>query len=448
MNHVIKKVLLFVQGPEQSCHIWDKLILAIQSDSDLSQNCICVSYKNDSKREGLIDATDNFSDWYFHQKSLYLNTDVVLVGHGLGGIIIQNFLSQKLELGMSRDFFNLRQVIFYAVPHFGYDKIPNQIKFLNLWSDNSFLSILKKWNVDIASINEKIKEYIISPEEFNSYYHPTSVQCFGGANDRVVFPESAKGNWSNFKLLKGNHISILESIDELEYTFLNFKECFLNPPAHKGIYYIENFQTIIKVEPFEEGVYEAKYGLNTRIVKTDNYGTIFRKVRFSPNTICTKPYMLRYSIENDEGFIECITSGGNNITSLKNKQLYEARGLEYYFEFTPEINKDFSLLVKLYKGFDKGFQDTHFHLGNGNTRFKNLEIILDLSLYISGKQLLTTIPTLMLHPEDAHSCNDRFAERSNDRIILPISASNGKWEWNISDIGGGVIDLFWDINPI
>jgi hypothetical protein len=447
MNYVIKKVILFVQGPEQSFHIWDKLISFIESNSELSQNFICVPYEADTKEEGLIKATDKLSSWYFYQKSLYLNTDVVLVGHGLGGIIIQNFLSLKLESGMSRDFFNLRQVIFFAVPHLGYDKVPTQLKIFNLWSDNSFLSILKKWDTDIFSINEKIKEFIINPEEFNSYYHPTSVQCFGGSDDRIVSSESSKGNWQNFQLLKGNHISILESTDGVDDNFLNFKKCLINPPEHKGIYYIENFQTIIKVEPFEAGFYEAKYGLNTRIVKTDNYGTIFRKVLFSPNNICKKPYILRYAIENDEGFIEGITSGGENITSSKNQQLYEARGLEYYFEFTPEIYKEFSLLVKLYKGFDKGFQDTHFHLGNGNTRFKNLEIIIDLSSYISEKHLLIISPTLMLHPEDTHSCNDRFSERSDDRIILPISVNNGKWAWEISDIGGGVIDLFWDINP-
>lgn len=445
MNSTIQKLLLFVQGPEQTPLIWEKLIHQVQQHPPLESFAECRTYQTDTPSNELSAAVDGLADWYFSQKAAHLNKEIILVGHGLGGVLIQQFIIRHLERGLSRAFFNLRQLILFAVPHHGYRAVPRASRMMYRLKGNPLLDRLKEWDDELPRIGSRMLEYVIEPVSFNSYYRPLSVQCFTGEDDRVVTTESAQGNWSSCRSLKGNHLTLLEPDSLTDERFVCFCDCLLNPPPHKGIYFVEKLETLITVEPFSEGVYKALYGQNRRTVETDNYGTIRRTIRFAPENACLEPYSLRYSIENEEGFIKATTAGGINITSAKNQQLYDAHGLEFYYEFIPHPGRDYSLLIELYKGFDHGYRDSHFHLGDGSIRFETLLVILDLSAYLKQRYLVSQEPTLMMHPEDTHRCSDRFAERSVERIVPPISVGEGRWEWEIKDIGGGVIDLFWDL---
>lgn len=441
----MRNQILFVHGPDVPETIWSTLNDLLKSFKHINEKYSLCVYQHDDSSTSLSNITYKFENWYKVQKKQLINSSIILIGHGLGGIIIQNFIVKKLINGQSNEFYNLRQILLFSTPHLGYNELSFNSRLLGMLTYKKTIKFIKIWNAEIIELNELIREYIIDTTEFNSYYRPVSIKSFSGKSDTIVNSISAKGYHSNFKELPGDYHSTLNPIDSKDILHREFISCLLVPPAHKGIYLIEELNVYIKVEPFLEGCIKIKYGEKDKTIYSDNYGLISRKLKFSSNNICFNPYTLRYGIENKEGCIDAVTAGGENITSQENIDLYETKKLEYFFEFVPVNGNEFSLDVSLYKGFDQNFRDTHFHLGNGKAWYNKIKITLDLEGYRLREYDVNPLPILMLHPEDSHSCNMRFAEREISHIIPHFSNNEYIWKWEIYDIGGGVLDLFWDV---
>ena len=110
----------------------------------------------------------------------------------------------------------------------------------------------------------------------------------------------------------------------------------------------------------------------------------------------------------------------------------------------PESGVDYTLIVEIWKGFDEGERDVHFHLGT-HSRYRSMEYVLDLTAYLSSGWVVSEEPRFYLHPQD-HPHGDMCSRReARDAIAPHASANTGVYRWKLSDVSVGIVDIVWDV---
>ena len=115
----------------------------------------------------------------------------------------------------------------------------------------------------------------------------------------------------------------------------------------------------------------------------------------------------------------------------------------------PNAGEEYRLDVEVYKAFDEGKRDLHFHLANYQCVYHRILFQLDLTAYLSAGYEVTDEPKLYLHdgPNKCGECQNR--ELGEDRPPKKRDPS-GVWEWEIDGaqegvIRDGIIDVKWDV---
>lgn len=127
-----KRLLVFVHGFCSSGATWDPLLDRLRSNAVTTNEFETAFFDFPTKFmatpvvERLPGVTE-IAEWldanlwhrfYGGQKEPnYI--DVTLVGHSMGGLVIQQMLTKMLEDGRGNEFQHIRQAIFLATPHFG-----------------------------------------------------------------------------------------------------------------------------------------------------------------------------------------------------------------------------------------------------------------------------------------------------------------------------------------
>jgi len=122
---------------------------------------------------------------------------------------------------------------------------------------------------------------------------------------------------------------------------------------------------------------------------------------------------------------------------------WEDTGVEYRYDFVPEPGRAYRLNIEVYKGYDVGQREAHFHLKN-HSRYRHVEYTLDLSAYLANGYRVSKTPSFYLHPQESpHGamCNTRAATDP----LLPIAENGGTWKWSIDEIQQGIVDIVWDV---
>lgn len=245
-------------------------------------------------------------------------------------------------------------------------------------------------------------------------------------------------------------------------------------------YEIEHYLTEINVKPYpshrplkldgnEPIFFKAgetrKYEGEPRSVYTGTVGKLCRTVEFAKDNTYIKPFEIRYGT---------LASGAIKVdhdvdNEVHGKQLtpFLRNAQSYGLKFVPPTEEPWPYLdLEVFKGFDRGNRNAHFHLDDPNQEefdvrrhYRQMTYVLNLSDFQNRerpfRQPARAQPRLWHTPNDTgHVCSQRAAsilhnpERHEKNLIPPDPEASRPgewlWTWKLEEITGGIIDIIWE----
>jgi pimeloyl-ACP methyl ester carboxylesterase len=442
-----KDVVLFVHGFGSSAQCWKRILELLRSDEGLAQRYEFATWEYPTswfnlnllgRIPRLAELGRALGDEV--ESPRYRGRGLTLVGHSQGGLVIQSYVSQVLQAGEGPKLRGLRQAIFFATPTLGSTTAMSlRILFSTLFSNPQELT-LRVLNPDVSDMRAVIDQRVVATTVDSDTAWRIPIHAICGMQDAIVPEASARGGFDSLRTVQGNHFTILKPKDREDDRYREFAELLLEPGGHKQRYEIASYKTAIRVEPRDRQEIAVPSAKNPRTVVFDNYATVKRSVRFQPSNRCLRPFTIRYTTRK-EGYVAGHPSCAN-IAPFSEIGRGEDSGTYFQFDFKPAPEEEFSLIVEVYRGFNEGDRDVHFHLPEA--RYAQLEYVLDLSAYVAAGWSVKP-PMLRFHREDrAHDelCRSRIASEP----IAPRSATpEGLWTWELEDVDHGVADIVWDV---
>ncbi len=385
-------------------------------------------------------------------------TDLTLIGHSMGGLLIQEYIAQKLgQPGESKDLDVIRQVLLIATPNRGSVTLDAARNLFSRFIDNPQEECLRVFSPEIDEVTRIIEERVVGATTRDDNHWPVPFHAFWGNSDNVVPQASARAAFEVATPLSGDHFSVLEPETVKDDRYQKIAEAMLHPAGHKHIFEINTYTTSVEVQPLAPGAQDcvAEYGDEKRPFKSDNFARLARSVEFAETNICTDRYRFNYRA-NSQGFLVETMSfspkkswekGPVNVAAKDEVGRYESSGgTEVTFEVIPEKRgtRTYTQALEIWKGFDPGRRDVHFHLGTC-LRCLVYRFSVDLSAYVRAGWTVTHNPELFVFADDT-GCSERCANRKHNSPVLPARVDPlGVWTWEISDFRGGVVDANWDV---
>jgi hypothetical protein len=122
----------------------------------------------------------------------------------------------------------------------------------------------------------------------------------------------------------------------------------------------------------------------------------------------------------------------------------EDTGTFFQFDFTPDHGQNYCLNVEVYKGFDEGERDVHFHLGS-HSHYQRMHYVLDLSTYVAAGYIVSQGPSFYLDPEDLEHGELCWKRRAREALATASQTPNGVYCWELEDVQKGIVDIVWDV---
>jgi hypothetical protein len=448
-----RHLVVFVHGFSSSPECWRELVKRLKRDVRFkAYEFRCFEYATAMVFLGLHDrlptlkeaakGLGTFLDPFFGDVNGDKYIDITLVGHSMGGLVIQSWLVHELQHKRGCQIKQIRQVILLATPNLG-SRIASPLrKFLYSVVPNPQEGMLRILEPEICEISSTVQQKIISASERKEDECPIPILAFWGQKDRVVEEASARGSFPNSSPLNCDHFEIICPQSAKSEVYTRISDAILEPEGHQHVFEVEEVKFLVKVEPRSEGFeYLATHGGNSRPVKTDNVAFIQREVKFGRKNRCHEAFTVRYATRN-QGFVKYdVLPPNSNVASSDLTGTWDDHGTLALFQFIPESQKTYSLKLEVYKGFDEGSRDVHLHL-NPRCFFRNYIFQLDLSMYLEQGHELRTPPNLcFLRSDPGHSA--LCSERNKLHPEPPSTYATGVWRWELEYLREGVVDIRW-----
>ncbi len=451
-----KRLALFVHGFGSSAAAWEPLRTLMKDDPEItgSFDLACYEYPTPwfnfryLRRIPTLQEIAGGLANFLESADLRDYREWVLIGHSQGGLVIQSYLVDKLQEGQAEDLYRLRAVILISTPNLGSTLLMGPRRLLSIFFSNPLERTLRVFDTEITKMRATITERIVGARGDSSVAWPVPVQCIYGIQDRVVLEASAMGPFEKDALrgVRGDHFNVIQPPSRDDERYKTLTEAMLDPSGHRSVYEIDLYDIRIAIEPIPGGrTFEFPRASGEPIcVHTDNVAHIDRSVKFSRNNRCTELFRLKYGTRQS-GYVKGRPSHKNEAPPSRTQE-QEDYGTSFEFGFHPLRGETYKLNVDVYKGFDRGYRDVHFHLvPEGNkVYFKKVRLSLDLTAYRSADWTFTKVPALYHHPRDVtHSdlCDQRLlGEPVPEHEVQP----EGIWTWELTNLRGGIVDLIWD----
>jgi pimeloyl-ACP methyl ester carboxylesterase len=458
-------LLVFVHGFDSATDCWTELRGLLEKDERVATlfDLAFFSYRTEKliiieSLPSLSEVADKLASFIEGEASRGYG-DITLVGHSMGGLVIQTYIKTKLKKGQGDDLARLRQVILFATPSLGSLKYDTVRRIVGTVLPNLQEEKLRVFDPDVSSTQAHLADRVVDAARRTRDEFPVPFLCFYGEDDDIVPEPSVRGRFDNVLGLPGNHSSIIRPARRDDPRYTQFAAYLLEPVGHRNFFEIEEWGVSVRVEPRDATVpVVAVHGEKQRKVFTDNYARLTRAVKFSRRNRCRAQFELSYKTRGG-GWVAYTTSHPNEIGPQVQRD-YDDDGFNACFKFTPRVADDddpaagagelFHLDVDIYKGFDEGARDLHFHLADYASIYHRIFFRLDLSAYLSAGYDVADEPKLYLHdgPNTCGACRDRDrGEAWPTKTRDPL----GVWEWEINGardggvIRDGIVDVKWDV---
>jgi pimeloyl-ACP methyl ester carboxylesterase len=445
-----KGIILFIHGFGSSHRCWQRILELLRSDDRIAPRYDLATWDYPTKwfemnvlgriprlqelGRALGDELDS---------PRYRGRPVTLVGHSQGGLVIQSYFVELLQAGRGSRLRDIAQAILFATPSEGSTTAMSLRRILSAVFRNPQEITLRVLDPDVADMRAVIRERVVAATRDTDLSWRVPIHAFSGMQDDIVPEASARGPFDSVKRVKGTHFSILQPEDLTDPRYGEFAELLLDPGGHPHRFEVERYETTIRVEPRDHQTIRTVSEKNPRDVEFDNVASIRRRVRFADGNRCTNPFTIRYSTRSG-GYVVGHASHANEAPPAE-KGRADDTGTFYQFDFTPRPGAgDYVLAVDVYKGFDEGERELHFHLGD-HSHYRHMVYVLDLSRYVAGGHVVTRPPELYLHPED-HEHGELCRTRGARDPLAPASSTpDGIYTWELHDIRRAIVDIVWDV---
>lgn len=443
-----RPVVLFIHGFGSSPECWSKMLALLRADERITSRYDLATWGYptswfEANFLSRIPDIDQISDGLADELASpeYRGREVTLVGHSQGGLVIQNCFARLVSKGQGARLSNVRQAIFMATPCQGSSTAMSLRLLASSIVHNPQEMKLRVLNPDVADMTAQVRDQIAEAMSDTPYTHRVAMHAFCGMTDNIVPVASARGFFDNVAHVDGNHFTIIAPRNHDDARYKRFAAVLLDPGGHAHRYEIEHYRTEIRVEPRPPSVFRTT-GNNPRDVVYDNYATLKRTVRFAHANRCRKPFTIKYGTRSAGCIVpQC---SDKNIAPPSIVEQWNDNNVFYQFDFEPRPDKDFCLNLEIYKGFDEGHRDVHFHLLD-HSYYRRLTYVLDLTAYVAAGYDVTVGPSFYFDPSDA--MHDEICARRN--LLEPMPPTRqpapGRYEWELANVKQGIVDIIWDV---
>ena len=222
-NSQNKSVVVFVHGFTGAAKsTWGKFPDLILNDQDLDVFDVFL-WGYPSKLIGKNPSIHNIGKHFKTELNIRLRhyKRVYLIGHSMGGLIIQSMIVNELMDGHASQLRKIKHVIFFGTPNKG-KQIPGTLRMFNqqlydLHTTSAEVhKIRKEWG-------KRVHKPEIHPGDENSKHHIPALAVVG-LEDQLVRRESAEGNFENVHTVSGDHIKMKEPQDRGDLSYLLVKQ--------------------------------------------------------------------------------------------------------------------------------------------------------------------------------------------------------------------------------
>ena len=176
---------------------------------------------------------------------------LMLVGHSMGGLVIQSYLAWKIGQLRGQDLERVRSVIMFATPNRGATIMTTVRKLFSWLRENEQEQELRVLDEEVAETSEVIVRSLLDAKNIDENFCPIPFRVFWGLQDDIVPEVSARGPFVEASPLPGGHSQILQPDpkDARDQRYVALKNALLNPIGHPAIYEIGLFEVKLTVTP-------------------------------------------------------------------------------------------------------------------------------------------------------------------------------------------------------
>jgi hypothetical protein len=136
-------------------------------------------------------------------------TDVAIVTHSQGGLILQRFLTWMLHQGRGRELVRIRSIMMLACPNGGSEYLRSFRSVLS-FGRHPQAGSLKVLDRDVADARRIVLQRIVNAAGVDDHQCRIPFHVYAGDSDKIVTAASAQGAFPGAATLAGNHFSILD----------------------------------------------------------------------------------------------------------------------------------------------------------------------------------------------------------------------------------------------
>lgn len=210
-----RPAVVFVHGLFSSARTWRHFDLLIESDPDLARfSLLHFEYSSPKFNWNPLRRIPDFNVLAdnlqtFLETEAADHTDLILVSHSQGGLVVQRFLSRMLSNARGKDLERIRRVVMFACPNSGSEILLAARRSVAFWK-NPQERELRPINDSVADSQKIVLSRIIHARCIASDQCPIPIFAYAGESDNIVTTASARGVFPDTGILPGDHFSIIQ----------------------------------------------------------------------------------------------------------------------------------------------------------------------------------------------------------------------------------------------
>jgi pimeloyl-ACP methyl ester carboxylesterase len=214
---VTEATLLTIHGLFSSSGTWDKLAGVWRADEDLRFLQIRPFDYRSPKKSWVPFSTSRVPDYDDVAQVLATEyatvlqdaSDIAIVSHSQGGLVLQRFLEWMLSHGRGRELLRIRTVIMLACPNGGSEYLRSVRHAVGL-GRHPQVGSLDVLDRRVGDTQRRVLDDIVRADCVDDHHCRIPFHVYAGDSDTIVRPASAQSAFPGASTLAGDHSSILD----------------------------------------------------------------------------------------------------------------------------------------------------------------------------------------------------------------------------------------------
>jgi pimeloyl-ACP methyl ester carboxylesterase len=238
---MLNATLVTIHGFWSSPATWERLNAVWYADEQLRGLQIYPFGYSSPKRPRLPFSTTRVPDYDDVAQTLATEytvrlaeaSDIAIVTHSQGGLILQRFLTWMLHQGRGQELTRIRTIVMLACPNTGSEYL-RSLRHVLGFSRHPQASNLDVLNRQIADTQRTVLQGIVNASGVDDHQCRIPFHVYAGNADKIVTAASAQGAFPGASTLAGNHFSILDPAALGNRTAETVKYHLLTDPARSA----------------------------------------------------------------------------------------------------------------------------------------------------------------------------------------------------------------------